>query len=294
MFSVLNTLYIWIFYDMQTLPKTHIIYTSHADIDKICAPLKKCFDLTLFHYFKRHKNSVLDLSNNVSWTQHFYNQYLNKTAYRANALDVSKQNYQDGYLIYSTSLDKSNAVWNDASINFNIDHGIVLVEPGVDSCEFFCFGTEPKNPHMLNYYLNHLDYLRRFTLYFKDKASTFITKAEKTKIFLPEFSEPIFPLQQNTDKKLLRTFMEETKVNHFKLKINATDITVTRRELDCIIYLFENKSAKQIAKILGLSFRTIENNINNLKIKLNCSTVSELINILLIHYPHFIKSRLLF
>lgn len=50
------------------------------------------------------------------------------------------------------------------------------------------------------------------------------------------------------------------------------------RQSECLYYLVRGMSAKQIAKILNLSHRTVEDYIESLKNKLNCDAKSELIS----------------
>ncbi|MEO8402099.1 MAG: LuxR C-terminal-related transcriptional regulator [Gammaproteobacteria bacterium] len=52
----------------------------------------------------------------------------------------------------------------------------------------------------------------------------------------------------------------------------------TKREKECLFYILRGKTARETGKLLNLSTRTIETYINNLKIKLNVSTKSELIS----------------
>lgn len=66
------------------------------------------------------------------------------------------------------------------------------------------------------------------------------------------------------------------------LSINAkysqfNNIYLSKREHQCLHYTIRGRSAKQIAKILDLSPRTIEEYIQNIKIKFNVTTKSELI-----------------
>lgn len=51
----------------------------------------------------------------------------------------------------------------------------------------------------------------------------------------------------------------------------------TQRQLDCLYYLVLGYTAKDIASILGLSRRTIEHYLDNLKLKFNCVTRPDLI-----------------
>lgn len=52
---------------------------------------------------------------------------------------------------------------------------------------------------------------------------------------------------------------------------------LTEREKECLELTRKGKTAKQCAQLLGLSYRTIENYLHNIKSKLNVSSKSELI-----------------
>ncbi|MGQ3892234.1 response regulator transcription factor [Legionella sp. CNM-4043-24] len=53
---------------------------------------------------------------------------------------------------------------------------------------------------------------------------------------------------------------------------------LSRREKECLYYTMRGKTAREIARLLGLSHRTIEKNIESLKTKLNMHNRSELID----------------
>ncbi len=71
----------------------------------------------------------------------------------------------------------------------------------------------------------------------------------------------------------------EKKVQHkiYSISDSAHELHLTRRQEECLFYILRGKNAKTIAKILGLSFRTIEVYINELKVKFQCSCKSSLI-----------------
>lgn len=52
---------------------------------------------------------------------------------------------------------------------------------------------------------------------------------------------------------------------------------LAKREIECLYFMIRGMTAKQIGKLLNLSFRTIETYIENMKLKLNCCNRSELI-----------------
>ncbi len=54
-------------------------------------------------------------------------------------------------------------------------------------------------------------------------------------------------------------------------------VSLTKRELSCLMELFKGKSAKQIAEDLFISPRTVESHISNIKAKLDCQNIVELV-----------------
>lgn len=59
--------------------------------------------------------------------------------------------------------------------------------------------------------------------------------------------------------------------------ISMNGIDLTLRQTQCLYYLIRGKTAKEIAKIINLSHRTIEDHIAGLRYKLDCNTIRELI-----------------
>lgn len=52
---------------------------------------------------------------------------------------------------------------------------------------------------------------------------------------------------------------------------------LSERELDCIFYLLRGYTMKEIAKSLAISPRTVETHLETIKVKLNCSSRSQII-----------------
>ena len=53
---------------------------------------------------------------------------------------------------------------------------------------------------------------------------------------------------------------------------------LTRREVECMYYLLRGQTAKGTANVLGLSRRTVESYIENVKGKLCCNSKSQLVS----------------
>lgn len=76
----------------------------------------------------------------------------------------------------------------------------------------------------------------------------------------------------------LKRFYSNTTVNGIKL---------SQRELECINYIYRGKTAKEIARLLNISRRTVESHISHIKAKLNCRTKAELLDKLIEHKFYF-------
>lgn len=93
-------------------------------------------------------------------------------------------------------------------------------------------------------------------------------------------------MQNNTAIKI-KTLPEKISINinapalmtPKKLLINGHEIILTRRESDCLHCLAQGKTAKETARILGISNRTVEAYLENIKMKANIRHKSGLISI---------------
>ncbi|RAP35493.1 hypothetical protein B1207_12405 [Legionella quinlivanii] len=61
------------------------------------------------------------------------------------------------------------------------------------------------------------------------------------------------------------------------IKLNLEDASLTPREQECLEYTVKGFTAKEIARVLSISPRTVEEYINQVKIKLGVSTKREMI-----------------
>lgn len=69
---------------------------------------------------------------------------------------------------------------------------------------------------------------------------------------------------------------------------------ISKRQLECLYYLMRGKSSSEIGATLGLSKRTVETHMENIKLKLNCYTKSEIIDKAISKgFLNFIPRRLL-
>ncbi len=232
------------------LPNNHIFYTSSSDVTEIIKPLKQ-FGITYFSYMRSDvSGSRIYLYNN----KEILNSYLKDKYYLSGNKESTPLNYKNQILLWSTL---PNQYEYDENVRARgIDHGMFIFEPNGNSLETFAFATQKENEGIINTYLTKLDFLKTFTNYFREKAAALIKSAEKSKIILPFHSGKL-------------NFIEKGVDVDFKLLSN--------RQIECCSLLLSGKTSKEIAKLLGLSTRTVEYYLSNIKTKLQCSNKAELI-----------------
>lgn len=94
-----------------------------------------------------------------------------------------------------------------------------------------------------------------------------------------EISTDTFQKFSMTIASAERRFYSKNKSTERCYEITSVDNTLSKRELECLFFLLRGKTAAQIADILFLSKRTVENHLANIKTKLGCNKKSELIDV---------------
>lgn len=180
----------------------------------------------------------------------------------------------------STYLESGMYFWDEfASESFiqcarenHIHHGMWLVSQTQHCTEVFSFslGNNPKLG--FSHYLNNLEPIEKYCLFFKEKADHLISRVEENMLEIPEYLRnnetvvsPKVPLNLGTSFPTSKVILNEEKT-----------VSLTRRENFCFNHFLLGKTAREIALLLETSTKTVETHLRNIKIKFNCSTRSEL------------------
>ncbi|HRE31989.1 MAG TPA: hypothetical protein PLD88_08450, partial [Candidatus Berkiella sp.] len=73
----------------------------------------------------------------------------------------------------------------DVARDFNIGNGIIYVKHHQDKTQIFSFATRPEYKHVIDFYMNNLNFLKRFSQYFVQNADDIIQIADKQRIVPP-------------------------------------------------------------------------------------------------------------
>lgn len=243
-----------------------------TDIHEICQPIFNNTEIKFFNYARYYKNgSAFTFSSSVGW-----HQYLISDPKLLNIALTAFTTTNNGIFLWSVRSKKAVRV---ARNEFKFDYPIAIVKNYKTFYEIVSFGTNPGNEKILEFYFNNLDYLEKFIMYFRDKASKLIAVADKedNRFSIPEFPADSIVL---TGRKILeektQRILLDTKINKFFFHDNGEFKCLSKREVECLIFVLRGKTAKKIGILLNISAKTVEEYISSAKNKLGCYSRSEL------------------
>lgn len=246
-------------------------------IDSICTPLFHHFGMTHFGYIKIYNNgSMLRVANNQQWTRRYF----------------EKGFYNDGslYNIHTLSKDKSHFLLltgqpegehlSSLCKEFNIWNALAIYEKFDEYIDFWFFGTSRENTEAINFYMNKICVLNKFILYFKDRLFHDLNGIHSDKLI---HSNIQILENTNEEKEKIKNFLDSLCIKFYKIDDH---VSITKNEFEYLFYLAQGKTSKEIARLTGGSFRTIEFHLDAIKRKAKCQNKAQLID--------FIKNNVLF
>lgn len=261
----------------RIISPNHHLWTATSDVNAICDPLFRETEVTYFNYARAyHDGTIAALFTHPQWLLHSlqYKVAPSFVEFRGfSSITLFGSNIESPSVVDSQRNVKSVVAFKEL---LGFDYLICLNYQFPDFYEAFAFATYINNTKMIEFYLNHLDYFKKFVAYFREKANFLIKNA-----IVPE-------------NKIIRSTIEPLQLQKEKTKKNfliagTNNKPLTAREIECLTYISKGRSAKEIGNILGVSTRTIEAHIYNIKSKLGCHRRSQLVDIALNHRLELVK-----
>jgi hypothetical protein len=207
------------------------------------------------------------LSNNPGWTEHYYARSFYNVV-------INQVPDAEGNILWS-NIDRY-PLFHDASEYFDVDNGTVVVLTADDITERFFFGSTRENTEVNYIYLHKIDLLKRFILYFKEKAKPIIDESEKTKIIIPKRDYDDGDSKFYSDE-LIRGFLDKIKINKVTIRANGKDYFISKNDAKILSLMKCGYTAKEISNDIGLKQKTVEMYRDKLKFRLDTLSKSKLI-----------------
>jgi DNA-binding CsgD family transcriptional regulator len=256
--------------------RNHPILLYADELKNLCKPLEYLNITTFTHLQVDANNQLTGLSNHPTcWIN-----YMEKNYFDCDPLVMTKSEKIDigRYLVWDTvdCYGEASAMVQDAA-DFGFKHVFTIIKKEKDLTHFYNFGANLSDSGINQVYVNNIDLLDRFIGFFNSSVKRSKNLVEAYAIVMNSNKKQFNNF--NHKETFLSSRLKEEKSLFLQTLLNSksTPYYLTRKELECAKLLVEGKTAKEIARICCLSFRTIEDRINSLKQKLNARNKSELI-----------------
>ncbi len=250
------------------LPENHFSLTSTTDITDICKPLFENSPIAYFCWFRMFNNGYSQLLISNPDLPKFH---LNIKNYlvtpKIDEKLIKKQFY---YFSFPDLNDKFDEALYNYKILFNIHCPIYLFEKFDNYYDSFWFASQENNLAIYNFYLNNMNMLEKFKSYFKDKAESLIQKTDNNRLIIPN------TMQSNLSRAKLISTPPDRLINQHKPLL-----TLSKREMEVTQWLARGRTLKEIAKVLQLSPRTVEQYLNSVKRKTGLERKSQIIDLIM-------------
>lgn len=260
---------------MTKLRKNHKFLNVGTHVNEICKPLQH-LNAHMFTYMKNFTDGTqVYLSSHPQWIEDYYALKLHDSSYFEG--DPSK--YESGFKWWPEASDLP--VFTHGRDNYNSHYGITYCQQVADGCEFFFFSSGQENKAAMEVYLNNLDLLENFSVYFKESAATILRQCDRSRIHRQNNHHVDTAADLNMRRELFMRAIGGNNRNFDTFLMQFEKLTV--RERECLDYVLSASSTSEVALAMNVSIRTAETHIQRIKSKLVCKTKNELIKKLLLH-----------
>lgn len=262
----------------------------------LTASLFQTFELTTFGYKRVFTDGkYLFFSTNQSWVEYHIKNIHNHGHFFVHAMNHAL--VSDGFYRVLWPV-KPIDHFLEALHHLGMWNGLNFYKKQSDSIELWTFSTSPEKYQDPNSYLSIITYLERFIGYFNVVAADILDPIDDKKLALCKDSSTIFaPPSSPILDPPLKTFLTETTITNIPVYGRSGLCYLSRQESVCLSLLAQGKSAKEIARLLNLSPRTVESYLATIKLKTGQPSKSSLIDIFntssrRFNYKEFIISEL--
>ncbi len=255
------------------------------EIQEICSPLFINTPINYFSFIRIYPDgSFIDLNSDPLWTKHF----LSKGYFSAGVEEAAFMFFHDNAISWnSTSFfdcHKKLAELYKDGCDFNYTNGICITQSNSDYFENYHFFTANRDGYADQFFMTNYNTLLNFIFYFKEKVL-------QTKAIRSIYDNKYIFIEDSPPKKSEIITMPDLEKTLFLPQpcrfYLSDDSFLTKQEINILSYAIRSFSCKEIAKLLNISYRTVETHMNNIKKKTNSKNIREL-------HQCVLKNKLLF
>jgi DNA-binding CsgD family transcriptional regulator len=238
----------------------------------IIEPLVKNMDINFGYTRIYYDGAYCDLRPEISFLRTSYERkLLNKGVFFLQ--ESAELKFTDEYIsLWPTAPTDPYLEWLYES---NIWQGFEIYEKKEDYIEIWTFGAARERKNLINFYINKFFLFKKFIHYFREKGAFILNGIDKNSLPVSDLYKEKPNTAQNLSQNNIDNLIQSLSFNQYK-DTNKNLRDLSKREIQCLLYFSYHKTAKETARLLDISHRTVEAYLENLKIKLKCHNKSEL------------------
>lgn len=244
----------------------HYASNIHEDMQAICEPVLAQHNIKHFSYGRFFDDGTFYM---LMTHRGCYKLVLEKEHPLFPIIPNSMLKPRFNYICMPSLDDSFSPVLKDIIDIANVSHYMILFERHDHYFDFYAYAAANGSAKDVNAYLSNLSHFENFKLHFTRKADHLISAAAKDKNILPYHMRPNFGgLKQH-----------DNVPKHYYLGGEFNDIYLTRQEVHALKYLAHGETMKEAGGLAGLSPRTIESYLNNVRMKMGLNKRHEIIKV---------------
>ncbi len=242
---------------------THASRKFERDINKQILPLKK-LGITYMAIQRVSKEGQWSIiSSNPTWIEYSAgNQF-----YKNDPSLINPKHYESGISFLSAHKNDEfrGTLQKHAEDYFDLGNCLAIAEKNSEECWFTFLATSTENKSILNTYISKLKALKNFIRHFRNA------------------NKDIFDNAIPVDLTVINSTAYSSQNNIAEFSADSADedelFNLSPREKEVLNYFLSGKTSKETARIIGISYRTIEEYFTNIKKKLHCAHKRDLLGI---------------
>lgn len=251
---------------------------TFSEMRDICQPAASQFEFLYFEYARVYDDgTAFILYSDPNIANYVVSKELHISAH------VPEQILDTEFWFIPDANGPYSQVVKDVKYLFNSNTVANYIRRHLGFYEMFSFWREEDQSIALNKFINMKESLELYCSQFTSQAKDLILSADQDRFKLTSAMMPNFQ-GLNSDADINNTnldfYLEKIRYEIFKLNKYISP-KLSTQELRCVYYLIEGKTATNIALLLNLSLRTVEMNLNSIRLKLNCKKKSDIIGTLI-------------
>ena len=232
-------------------------------VETLCKPFLKALGVSHFWYNRYYYDgTTIEITNYKGYLNHILLEYdyldFHEVLHQANNIMKVGQRRRAFYPV-------EQQLTIDFTRKLDIYNVFEIIEKKQDYIEGVSLAFDHPSTNASEIYFNSIELIEYFIKYFKKVASSFIKEAKSNLIFLP-------PIKTQHDFGINNICYDLASIVK-----NFNPYGFTPRESECITHLKRGLTYKEVAFKMGISPKTIEDYINNIKRKTGLYSKSKIL-----------------